>query len=65
MGGSVEYPQPVDGNRVATLYIARISGEFTDQQLQAREALVDAYLSTEFDSILDYHGLRRPLDFQR
>ncbi len=65
LGGTVDDPQPVDGNKIATLFIAKISGDFTDKQLQAREALIDAYLSTEFDVILQYHGLRRPLEFIR
>jgi len=65
LGGTQETPEPVSGNRVATLFVARITGEFNQDQIQAREELIDAYLSVDFDLILDRHGLRRPLGFTR
>ena len=63
LGGTVEFPEPVVGNRVATLFIAKINGEFNQDQLAAREELVDAYLSFDFDVILANHGIRRPVGF--
>lgn len=60
LGGSVDFPEPVRGNRVATLYIVRINGNLNADQYQARERLIEAYQSADFDSILMYHGLRRP-----
>ena len=64
LGGSVDIPEPVSGNRVATLFVAKIKGEFNQNQLAAREELVDAYLSVDFDVILENHGIRRPADFR-
>lgn len=60
LGGTVNKPEPVVGNKQATLFIARINGELTTEQHMAREALIDAYNSSEFDSILKSHGLLRP-----
>ena len=64
LGGTVNNPQPVDGNQVATLFIAKVAGDFNAHQLQAREELIDAYLSVDFDMILNNHGLRRPVGFR-
>lgn len=64
LGGTVDMPEPVVGNRVATLFVAKINGEFNQDQLAAREELVDAYLSVNFDVILENHGIRRPIDFR-
>jgi len=65
LGGTAELPEPVEGNKVATLYITRITGDFNQDQIQAREELIDAYESVDFDFILEKHGLRRPVDFKR
>lgn len=64
LGGTVDFPDPVKGNKQATLYIAKVKAEegaeLNNDQYQAREELVKAYLSTEFDKILYKHGLLRP-----
>jgi hypothetical protein len=60
LGGTVENPQPVAGNKQATMYITRINGELNNDQYQSREALINAYTSSEFDLILYKHGLIRP-----
>ena len=65
LGGTAQLPEPVEGNKAATLFIARISGDFNQNQLQAREELIDAYLSVDFDIILQRHGLRRPDEFRQ
>lgn len=60
LGGTVEDPQPVAGNRIATLFAVRIAGDWTPRQLVARELLLDAFLSEDFTTILDQAGLDRP-----
>ena len=65
LGGTEDMPDPVEGNRVATLFVARINGDFNQDQIEAREELVNAYLSVDFDTILENHGLRRPENFTR
>ena len=60
LGGTVDAPVPVTGNKQATLFIARIKGELNNEQYQAREELIKAYRSNEFDGILFKHGLLRP-----
>jgi len=64
LGGTVDMPEPVPGNRVATLFVARVAGNFNADQIQAREELIGAYLSEYFDRILQNHGLRRPFNFR-
>ena len=60
LGGTIGNPEPVTGNKQATLFIARIKGELNNDQYQAREELIKAYRSAEFDGILFNHGLLRP-----
>lgn len=60
LGGTVDNPEPVEGNRQATLFIARINGALNNDQYLAREALIQSYTSNEFDTILIKHGLLRP-----
>ena len=60
LGGTVENPAPVEGNNQATLFIVRINGALNNDQYQAREELIKAYTSSEFDTILYKHGLLRP-----
>lgn len=60
LGGTVENPEPVEGNKQATLFIAKINGEFNNNQNIARDELINAYTSREFDTILTKHGLLRP-----
>ena len=60
LGGTVEYPQPVAGNKQATLFIAKIKGDFTSNQNLAGEELINSYTSNVFDVILEKHGLLRP-----
>lgn len=60
LGGTVKNPQPVAGNKQATMFITRIKGELNNDQYQSREALINAYTSHEFDLILNKHGLLRP-----
>ncbi len=60
LGGTVDDPQPLPGNRVGVMQAVRIAGDWTPRQLEAREALMDAFMSDDFSDILAYHGLERP-----
>lgn len=60
LGGTVDDPQPLTGNRQATLFAVRIQGDWTGAQADAREKLMDLLVSTEFTEILERHGLMRP-----
>ena len=63
LGGTVDNPDPVEGNRVATLFYVRIAGDWSPEQILAREALIDAFESPEFTAILNTYGLVRPTGF--
>ena len=60
LGGTVDNPEPVAGNKQATLFIAPINGELTTEQRMARDALINAYQSSKFEEILIKHGLLTP-----
>lgn len=60
LGGTVEQPQPLPGNQIATLFVVRVAGELTPGQEQAREQLIEALLSEQFTAILSEHGIDRP-----
>jgi hypothetical protein len=59
-GGTVNNTEPVTGNKQATMFITRIKRELKNGQNMSREALINAFTSTEFNLILDRHGLLRP-----
>ena len=63
LGGTVDAPDPVAGNRVATLFAIRIAGDWTPRQIDARERLINGFLSPEFTATLFQYGLRRPVGF--
>jgi hypothetical protein len=61
LGGTVDNPEPLPGNRIATLLAVRIKGDnWTSRQLEAAEKLMNLFQSNEFTTILEQHGLRRP-----
>ncbi|UFP94083.1 substrate-binding domain-containing protein [Gloeobacter morelensis] len=60
LGGTVDKPQPLPGNRTATLYATRVGGDWNAVQLNAREKLIEAFSSEDFTQILQKYGLRRP-----
>jgi len=66
LGGTVRDPQPLQGNRVATLFAARISGlqapggHWTWTQHEAANRLIRAFRSTQFKNILESKGLQQP-----
>ncbi|NNG05745.1 MAG: solute-binding protein [Inquilinus sp.] len=63
LGGTVDSPDPVAGNRVGTLFAIRINGDWNRRQYAAQEALIDDFLSPEFTVILNQYGLVRPPGF--
>ncbi len=60
LGGSVENPDPVAGNKIGVLKAVRIKGNWNKKQLAAREALMKALASDTFTGILKKHGINRP-----
>lgn len=63
LGGTVDNPDPLEGNRIGRLFAIRINGDWTPQQFDAQERLIDAFLSPEFTAILGQYGLVRPDGF--
>lgn len=60
LGGTVDMPVPLPGNRVATLYALKIKGDWNAKQLAARDMLVQYFQSLEFGLILNKYGLDAP-----
>jgi len=60
LGGRVDKPEPVNGNKVGVLSAVRIKGAWRDKQVKAREKLMEALSSARFSDILSKHGIRRP-----
>jgi len=63
LGGSVESPEPLAGNKVGTLYVARIKGRTRFGSYKLREYLIAKFLSEDFTEILHKYGLVRPAEF--
>lgn len=57
LGGSIDQPQQLPGNRSQEHFIAKINGDWTVKQQQAMDHLVNAMLSPEFAAILQRHGI--------
>lgn len=60
IGGTVEDPQPLNGNRVGAHFAVPMKGNWTGAQLYAREKLLEELQSEEFKETLERHGLVRP-----
>jgi hypothetical protein len=66
LGGTVDDPQPLVGNKIGVMQAVRIKGsmspvgDWSPKQLEARERLMQALTGPELDQILPLHGLRRP-----
>jgi hypothetical protein len=61
LGGTVENPKPLPGNRIATLFFLPLKVvDITPKQEQARSQLSEAFLSEKFTQILNKYGLDRP-----
>ncbi len=60
LGGTVENPKPLPGNKVGVLSVVKIKGDWNKKQKVAQEKLIDAFMSDEFTTILAKHGINRP-----
>lgn len=60
LGGTANNPKPVKGNKVGVLQAVRIKGNWSKNQLKARELLMESFQSKEFTKALKSHGIRRP-----
>jgi hypothetical protein len=60
LGGTVDDPSPLQGNRIGVHQGIRILGDWTGAQADAREKLVEKLQSSEFTEILMHHGMNRP-----
>ena len=57
LGGTIEVPKPLLGNKVATLYLAKVDVPLSKRQEQICDAFVTDILSGNFDSYLSKHFL--------
>jgi len=61
MGGTETDPDPLPGNQVGTLHIAKVAGEFPQKVLDARDLIYDFLTSsTVWTQILADHGMDDP-----
>ena len=64
LGGTPDDPQPLPGNNIATLFVAKVmkpnGGEFTERQKLARDRFVADILSEKFTDLLDDYFLDKP-----
>ncbi|WP_179367604.1 molybdate ABC transporter substrate-binding protein [Winogradskyella forsetii] len=61
LGGTVETPEPLAGNKIGKLFIARIKTALTDKQQKSREALVKEIAGGALDEYLLKHHID-PID---
>jgi hypothetical protein len=59
LGGTVEDPQPLPGNKISSHYAIRIQGSWTSTQQTAADRFISALGSDAFTDILVSHGLTR------
>lgn len=60
LGGSIEHPKPVPGNKVGTLYIARTTAAQSGKKGRYAHKVIKGFQSAEFTQLLEKHGLKRP-----
>ena len=60
LGGTVDMPEPLPGNRVGTLFAVKIAGAWTNRQLEGQNMLMTNFQSTDFSLILEKYGIDRP-----
>ena len=63
LGGTISEPQPLKGTIVQTRLLIRIQGDWTSRQIEAREKLIETFLSEDFTKILQKRGMKRPPGF--
>ncbi len=60
LGGTIDKPKPLEGNKVGVLQAVRIKGSWTPNQKKAQDELIKTFESEKFTKILKKHGIRRP-----
>jgi hypothetical protein len=61
MGGTETGPDPLPGNQIGTLHIAKVAGEFPQKVLDARDLIYDFLTSsTVWTQIMADHGMDDP-----
>ncbi|MGD8593503.1 MAG: substrate-binding domain-containing protein [Gammaproteobacteria bacterium] len=66
LGGTVEQPQAAKGNKIGTMFIAKLKGNdaLTESQKRYQEKFIQEFMTPEFTKILEKHGLTRPPEFK-
>ena len=57
LGGSIERPNPLPGNKIATLFLAKSNVELSDRQKQNSDAFMEAIENGNFEAYLSKHFL--------
>jgi hypothetical protein len=61
MGGTAEDPQPVPGNKIGTLFVAKVNGDYPQNVLDARDLIYDFLTENPlWGQIMLDHGLVDP-----
>lgn len=60
LGGTLENPQPLPGTKIGTRFVVALKGDWSERQKAARDALIDTFMSNDFTTALEKHGLARP-----
>lgn len=61
LGGTEDNPQPLPGNRIGTLHIAKVTGVFPAKVLAARDVVYDFLTSSSiWTTIMDDYGMDDP-----
>jgi hypothetical protein len=61
MGGTADEPKPLKGNKVGTLFIAKVSGEFPAKVMAARDVVYDFLTKSPiWTKIMAEHGMDDP-----
>lgn len=61
LGGTEKYPEPLDGNRVGTLFIAKVIGDYPDKVIHAREIIYNFLTASPiWTQIMADHGMDDP-----
>ena len=61
MGGTADEPKPLPGNKVGTLFITKVSGNFPAKVLAARDVVYDFMTKSPiWTKIMAEHGMDDP-----
>jgi len=63
IGGTVDSPEPLPGNKIGKLFIAKVTGTFPHKVLKARDLIYEFLTtSTVWTQILNEHGMKGPTE---